>query len=452
MTRRDTMLDSLRVIAEGKTKRIYEDPGNQNLVIIESKDDITAGDGARHDVIEGKGALATATTCNVFKFLKDCGAPLAYHSRIDATRFKSAKCAMIPLEVVARRVATGSYCKRNPCVSKGMLLPKLVIEFFLKTSKNQWRGTDIPCDDPFMQPYGDSKRVFNLFVPSEPIASQVQFGSVTAKELFKEMNKECEAPEGILEEIKYITRIVFYLLEKAFQLRDFVLHDLKLEFGIDSEGRLLLADVVDNDSWRLTRNGTEYSKQAYRDGEQLNVVKRLYEVVTEHTGKFEIPYQQLIFWTGSSSDDITPFKDAFIKYLPEPRQDVAICRSIATREIICSVHKAVQKAIPDVQQAVHDIPDTVIIAYIGRSNGAGPVLSAHVSVPVISVPATWKEHWGDVDSSLRMPSDVPTSTILEPSNAVLHALEILALRNPYVYAHLRSRLEERLVNQIVLPE
>ena len=62
-----------RKIAEGKTKIVWE--GGE--VLIESKDDITAGDGAKHDVIPGKGRLATATTCNVFRLLKACGLPVA---------------------------------------------------------------------------------------------------------------------------------------------------------------------------------------------------------------------------------------------------------------------------------------------------------------------------------------------------------------------------------------
>jgi len=54
------------LVTEGKTKRIHRIAGNPDLVTVMSKDDITAGDGAKHDVIPGKGRLATATTCNVF--------------------------------------------------------------------------------------------------------------------------------------------------------------------------------------------------------------------------------------------------------------------------------------------------------------------------------------------------------------------------------------------------
>ena len=54
------------LITEGKTKRVFAVTEDQDLVWIESKDDITAGDGKKHDILDGKAALATCTTCDVF--------------------------------------------------------------------------------------------------------------------------------------------------------------------------------------------------------------------------------------------------------------------------------------------------------------------------------------------------------------------------------------------------
>ena len=99
---------------------------------------------------------------------------------------------------------------------------------------------------------------------------------------------------------------------------------------------------------------------------------------------------------------------------------------------------------------LQQVPDSVIIAYIGKSNGAGPTLSALSTVPVITIPANAKEFAEDVWSSLRAPSDVPVMTVLSPSNAVLAALNILSAHNPRIYAHVRSEVEKRLVNMISL--
>ena len=119
---------------------------------------------------------------------------------------------------------------------------------------------------------------------------------------------------------------------------------------------------------------------------------------------------------------------------------------MAVRTVTCSVHKEPVRAIAELNGLVQEMPDTVVIAYIGRSNGAGPTLSANTTVPTITVPASFKEFPDDVWSSLRMPSNVPVMTVLEPSNAALAAIEILALRNPHLYMLLRYELEKRLVN------
>src|SRR5205085_10621886 len=97
-----------------------------------------------------------------------------------------------------------------------------------------------------------------------------------------------------------------------------------------------------------------------------------------------------------------------------------------------------------------EVPESVVTAFIGRSNGAGPVLSAQSTIPVITVPASAKAFPEDVWSSLRAPSKVPVMTVLEPSTAVLAALQILSARNPRIYAQVRSDIESRMVNTLTI--
>src|SRR5262249_51688819 len=118
--------------------------------------------------------------------------------------------------------------------------------------------------------------------------------------------------------------------------------------------------------------------------------------------------------------------------------------------VTCSVHKEPVAAARTLHRLAQEIPDTVVIANIGRSNGAGPVLSAMSTVPVITVPASAKEFPEDVWSSLRAPSAVPVMTVLEPSNGVLAARQILSSRNPKLYARLRGDIENRTVNAILI--
>jgi phosphoribosylaminoimidazole carboxylase/phosphoribosylaminoimidazole-succinocarboxamide synthase len=418
------------LVAEGKTKRIHEVGDGSGLVTLISKDDITAGDGAKHDIIPEKGRLANATTCNVFRLLKACGLPVAFEQQDSPTSFIAPKCQMLPYEVVVRREAHGSYLKRNPHFSKGHLFPQLVVEFFLKTKDRNWNGKSLVCDDPLML-YANGDASVRLFNPAKPIHGQEPFLVLAPSEVFSRANEW-----DLFPEMRRIARQAFLVLEKAWQLEGGTLVDLKVEFGFDSHDRLLLADVIDNDSWRVVESGGYIDKQIYRDGGALDDVAAKYRRVAEITGRFQLPRQRIILWRGSESDKTESFSQAL--------GELADLMTVVT----CSVHKQPVAAAGILDRMAHEIPDTVVIAYIGRSNGAGPTLSAISTVPVITVPASVKEFPSDVWSSLRAPSNVPVMTVLEPANAVLAAIQILSARNPRLYAHVRGEIENRTVNTI----
>ena len=200
------------LVAEGKTKRIYEVQGSSGLVTVISKDDITAGDGAKHDVIPDKGRLANATTCNVFRLFKACGLPVAFEQQDSATSFVAPKCQMLPYEVVVRREAHGSYLKRNPHFSKGQLFPQLVVEFFLKTKDRDWNGKPLVCDDPLMlRSKADAK--IRLFNPAKPIHGQEPFLILAESDVFSQTDES-----ELFPEMERIVRHTFLVLEKAWQL------------------------------------------------------------------------------------------------------------------------------------------------------------------------------------------------------------------------------------------
>jgi phosphoribosylaminoimidazole carboxylase/phosphoribosylaminoimidazole-succinocarboxamide synthase len=416
------------LVTEGKTKRIHRIDGNPDLVTVMAKDDITAGDGAKHDVIPGKGRLATATTCNVFRLLKACGLPVAFEEQDSALSFVAPGCTMLPYEVVIRREAHGSYLKRNPHFAKGQLFPKLIVEFFLKTKDKNWKGKPLVADDPLMS-YADGDADIRLFNPAKPMHGQEPFLVLPTSEVFSRPDESKLFPE-----MERIARHAFLALEKAWQLAGGTLVDLKVEFGFDTKGRLLLADVIDNDSWRVLENGAYIDKQVYRDGGALDDVAEKYRRVADTTGHFRVPRQRIILWRGSDKDKTEAFSTAL--------GDLGDLMTIVTR----SAHKEPVAAATTLHRMVQEVPDSVVIAYIGRSNGAGPILSALTTIPVITVPASVKEFPEDVWSSLRAPSSVPVMTVLEPSNAVLAALQILSARNPRIYAQLRGEIENRTLN------
>jgi len=420
------------LVAEGKTKKIHLVKGSSDRVTVVAKDDITAGDGAKHDIIPDKGRLATATTCNVFRLLKACGLPVAFVEQDSAISFVSPKCDMLPYEVVVRREAHGSYLKRNPHLSKGQLFPQALVEFYLKTKDKNWKGKPLIADDPFMQFAEDAKQI-RLFNPAKPLQGQEPFLVLAGSEVF---GRDQEGQ--IFPEMRRIARQAFLVLEKAWQLEGGTLVDLKVEFGFDTKGNLLLADVIDNDSWRVLEGGSYIDKQVYRDGGALDDVVAKYRHVAEITSHFRVPRQRIVLWRGSEKDS----PDAFLQALGELKDMMTV--------VTCSVHKEPVNAAGIFHRMMQEIPDSVVIAYIGRSNGAGPTLSAMSSVPVITVPASIKEFPDDLWSSLRAPSAVPVMTVLDPANAVLAALQILSGRNPRLYAKVRGEIENRTVNTIAL--
>jgi len=419
------------LVTEGKTKKVYKIKDGADRVAVISKDDITAGDGAKHDVIPDKGRLATATTSNVFRLLKACGIPVGFVEQDSATSFVAPGCEMLPYEVVTRREAHGSYLKRNPHFAKGQLFPQLIVEFYLKTKDKNWKGKPLIADDPFMQFAGDGN--IKLFNPAKPMQGQESFLVLPASDVFTRSGEE-----KIFPEMQRIARQAFLVLEKAWQLEGGTLVDLKVEFGYDAKGNLLLADVVDNDSWRVLESGAYIDKQVYRDGGALDDVAAKYRRVADITSRFRVPRQRIILWRGSEKDN----PEAFSKTLG----DLGDMMEVVT----CSIHKEPVRGAATLYRLLQEVPDSVVIAFIGRSNGAGPVLSALSTTPVITVPASVKDFPEDVWSSLRAPSATPVMTVLEPSNAVLAALQILSARNPKVYAHIRGVIENRTVNTIPL--
>ncbi len=243
------------LLAEGKTKQIYAYPDDDTLVYIVSKDQITAGDGARHNEIAGKSRWSTLTTANVFQLLNAVGIATHFVKLADDTTLLVKRCDMLPIEHVQRRIATGSYLKRHPEISEGTHFEPVLIETFLK-------------DDARHDP-------------------QILRADILAQGLASEAEIDWMEQEG---------RRVFATLEKAWSNIDVTLVDLKIEFGHDAQGQLLVADVIDNDSWRLWPGGDKsrmLDKQVYRNLPEitpaaLGAIADRYALVADLTGKLKV--------------------------------------------------------------------------------------------------------------------------------------------------------------------
>lgn len=276
-------------LAEGKTKIIWGTPGNHLRVQIESKDDITAGDGAKHDILPGKAIAATTTTCNVFRLIQSADVvPTHYIGQENETTFSATKAMMIPIEVVVRRRAAGSYLKRNPDAVQGTILPRLEIEFFYK---------DDAAHDPLMlwKPATDEFLLFDAKLPTTP---ESEIGRLSRKEVDPAPQTHIYLRPNEIAMMRIAAASVFELLERHWLKQDMILVDLKVEFGFDYTGRLMLADVIDNDSWRLWHYGTpdgQLDKQVYRDLSDddpavkeaaMTQIRQNYELVAKMTEAF----------------------------------------------------------------------------------------------------------------------------------------------------------------------
>ena len=240
------------MLAEGKTKIIYAHPQSPISYTWFTKTASPRGwRPARY--IARQGAIACRTTSNVFYLLEYEGVPTHYIGMVADNANIVMRCTMIPLEVVMRRIATGSYLKRHPEVAEGTRFEPTVVEMFYKDDANH---------DPL--------------VTDEEIR---RMGVATQEEIAT---------------MRDIGRQVFLILEKAWAAQDVTLVDLKIEFGRSVDGQLLVADVIDNDSWRIWPQGEKaqmLDKQIYRDmpdvtDEHLRALLSKYRQVADLTDRF----------------------------------------------------------------------------------------------------------------------------------------------------------------------
>ena len=103
-------MKKLEQLYEGKAKKVFatDDP---NLVIVDYKDDATAGDGAKKGTIRGKGVVNNKLTNNLMKMLAEKGVPTHFVEELSDRETVVKKVQIVPLEVIVRNVAAGSFTK-----------------------------------------------------------------------------------------------------------------------------------------------------------------------------------------------------------------------------------------------------------------------------------------------------------------------------------------------------
>ncbi|XP_066251304.1 bifunctional phosphoribosylaminoimidazole carboxylase/phosphoribosylaminoimidazole succinocarboxamide synthetase [Euwallacea similis] len=402
-----------KLIIEGKTKQVYEIHSDPRKCLLLSKDRITAGDGVKAHELKGKAVISNKTTSKVFEILSSVGVPVSFVKIASDTAFISKKCEMIPIEWVTRRLATGSFLKRHPGVKEGYRFAPIKHETFFK-------------DDANHDPQWSEEQIIN---------AKFKFNGLLIGE----------------KEVDYMTRIsilVFEVLEKVWQTKNCALIDMKIEFGVDTEGNILVADVIDSDSWRLWPSGDKrlmVDKQVYRNlttvtDKDLDTVKRNFEWVVDQLDHLIPPSDHLVvIIMGSSSDK--EHCNKIKKYC----QDFGLNVDIR----VSSAHKTTEGVLKIISYYESLNIKLVFIAVAGRSNGLGPVISGNTDYPVINCPPVTKDDMDrDIWSSLNVPSGLGCSTVLYSETAALAAAQSIALSNYIVWSKLRAR---RINNYKTLP-
>ncbi|WP_096438883.1 phosphoribosylaminoimidazolesuccinocarboxamide synthase [Alteribacter populi] len=226
---------------EGKAKRIYETE-TPNVFRVAYKDDATAFNGEKKDVLGGKGQLNNEISSLIFTKLHEAGVANHFVERLSETEQLVKKVAIIPLEVVVRNVAAGSLVKRLG-LEKGDEFSEPIIEFYYKSDE---------LGDPLIN--NDHIRFLDL------------------------------ATEGELHQIKSDAIRVNQVLTDLFQNIGIKLVDFKLEFGREEDGTVLLADEVSPDTCRLwdQETGESLDKDLFRF--QLGDLKTGYETILTRLG------------------------------------------------------------------------------------------------------------------------------------------------------------------------
>jgi phosphoribosylaminoimidazole carboxylase/phosphoribosylaminoimidazole-succinocarboxamide synthase len=202
--------------------------------------------------------------------------PTHFIAQIDDRAFRAFLLKMIPIELVTRRIATGSFLKRNPKTIEGTIFDELVTEFFLKDDLRH---------DPLMLWNGE-RQCFELYDAKLPLRDGY----------LGELPEFLEIPKT-LKEVRHLRDIsikVFSILETAWAKQGVSLVDLKIECGYGINGVVFVGDVIDNDSWRIWPEGKKElspDKQVYRElenvtPETLDSIKKNYTWVAEATAKF----------------------------------------------------------------------------------------------------------------------------------------------------------------------
>jgi phosphoribosylaminoimidazole-succinocarboxamide synthase len=226
---------------EGKAKILYttDDP---EVLLTYFKDDATAFNAQKRGSIAGKGEINCAISTHLFKLMESRGVPTHFIDRPSPVEMTVKAVKIIPLEVVVRNIAAGSLCKQTG-IPLGTVIDTPLVEFYYK-------------DDALGDPLLTLDRLFLINVAT---------------------------PEQV-QQLQTLARQINQVLTDFFNQCGITLVDFKLEFGIDAQGTLILADEISPDTCRLWNQAETDPQRRVMDKDRFR----------QDLGNVEAAYQQVL--------------------------------------------------------------------------------------------------------------------------------------------------------------
>ena len=226
---------------EGKAKKVFA-TDDENLVIVDYKDDATAFNGLKKGTIAGKGVVNNKMSNYLMQLLEKHGVPTHFVQELSDRETLVKKVTIVPLEVIIRTKAAGSICKRLG-LEEGMEFTQPSLEFSYK---------DDDLGDPLINSY-----------------HAISCGFATK------------------EDIDTITEMAFKVndvLVEYFKTIGVELIDFKLEFGKTADGQIVLADEISPDTCRFWDIKTHEKLDKDRFRRDLGKVEDAYAEMMKRVG------------------------------------------------------------------------------------------------------------------------------------------------------------------------
>ena len=229
-------MKKLEQIYEGKAKKVYA-TDDENLVLVEYKDDATAFNGLKKGTIAGKGVINNKVTNHMMRMLEKEGVPTHYVEELSDRETLVKRVSIVPLEVIIRNISAGSFSKRYG-VAEGIVFAEPTIEF---SYKNDDLG------DPLINSY-----------------HAVALGLASRDEI-ETIKKYAFKVNSFMKK---------YLLDLGIKLVDF-----KLEFGRTADSEIVLADEISPDTCRFWDSETNEKLDKDRFRRDLGGVEDAYQEI-----------------------------------------------------------------------------------------------------------------------------------------------------------------------------